>query len=126
DLPALDAPRRVHVDRGRARHLADVRAGGERALRAADDDAADGVVAIELLERGDELVHELARERVQLLRPVQEADPDLLVPLDEEDAHTSTVVSESAIERSRASPIFLVSRPISTPFIRKTSRYAPR
>ena len=49
-------------------HLADVRAGRERPLRSGEDDAADRLVAVELLEPRDQLLHERLGKRVQLLR----------------------------------------------------------
>jgi hypothetical protein len=52
-------------------HRADVGAGREGLVAAGDDDAADGVVAIEAGERGPQLVHQTVVQRVQLLRPVQ-------------------------------------------------------
>ena len=54
---------------------------------AGDDDAADRLVVVEVLERADELGHELVRERVQRLGPVQPDDGDRLLAL-EEDGHS--------------------------------------
>ena len=45
------------------------------------------VVAVELLERRDELVHQLVGERVQLLRPVEQDDRDGALALDLDEAH---------------------------------------
>ena len=50
-----------------------------------DDDAAHGLVRVELLESLDELAHQLVGERVQLLRPVQRDDRDRAVALDEDE-----------------------------------------
>ena len=38
---------------------------------------------VELLERGDDCAHQLAGERVQLLRPVHQHDADAAVAFDE-------------------------------------------
>src|SRR5205085_8060662 len=84
-VPALDAARVVELDRARAGELADVGACREGALGAAEDDAPDRLVAVELAQLRDELVHQLVGERVQLLRPVQQADGDRLVALDEDE-----------------------------------------
>ena len=43
------------------------------------------VVAVELLEPLDELLHQLVGERVQLLRPVELDDGDGLVALDQDE-----------------------------------------
>ena len=50
-VPALDPPLVVELDRGDLRQLADVGAGGEGTLGAAEHDAAHRPVAVELLER---------------------------------------------------------------------------
>src|SRR5205085_10350206 len=50
-VPALDAARVVELDRARARELADVGAGRERALGAAENDAADRLVGVQLAQR---------------------------------------------------------------------------
>ena len=47
-----------------------------------EDDAADRLVVVEVLERPDELAHQLVRERVQLLGPVEADDRDRLIALD--------------------------------------------
>ena len=70
-IPLADAVGEQHVDRRRARHLADVGARGERPLVAGHHDRADAVVSVELLERFAQRVHDRAVERVQLLRPVE-------------------------------------------------------
>src|SRR6266849_9167599 len=51
-------------------------------LGAVEDDATDGLVAVEALQLGDELVHQLIRERVELTRPVEQHDRDRGVALD--------------------------------------------
>ena len=43
------------------------------------------VVGVQLLQRPDELVHQLVRERVQLLRPVQQHDRDRRLALDQDE-----------------------------------------
>src|SRR6266545_4502628 len=82
-IPAVDSPLLVKRNGRTLGELADVRAGSERTLGAAEHDAADGVVTVESLQLGDELVHELARERVELLRPVEKDDRNRVVALDE-------------------------------------------
>ena len=47
------------------------------------DDAADRLVAVELLEPRDQLLHQRLGERVQLLGPVERDDRDRVVALDE-------------------------------------------
>src|SRR5262249_36269215 len=51
-VPALDASRVVELDCLATRELRDVGTGGERTLGAAEDDAADRVVAVEPLQLG--------------------------------------------------------------------------
>ena len=82
-VPALDPPLVVEVDRRRLGELPDVRAGGKCAFRPRKDDAANAVLAVELLEPLDELRHEVVGERVELLRPVELDDGDGLVTLDQ-------------------------------------------
>ena len=81
---------------------ADVRARGERALVAAEHDAADRLVGVELAQSGDELVHQLARQRVQLLRPVEQDDGDRIVALYEDErfrnAFTASCASSPSID----------------------------
>jgi len=48
----------------------------KRPLVPAEDDAADGLVLVEVAQRRHELFHQLARQRVQLLRPVEQHDRD--------------------------------------------------
>ena len=92
----------VERDRRAGRQLADVRAGGERALVAAEHDAADRLVGVELAQSGDELVHQLARQRVQLLRPVEQDDGDRVVALVRGRA-ASEMLSPPPAPRRRAS-----------------------
>ena len=86
-VPALDATLVVEVDRAGLGQLADVGAGGEGALAAAEHDRAHRLVAVELSERRDELVHQLVGERVQRLGPVEQDDRDCAVALDLDQAH---------------------------------------
>ncbi len=60
----------MSIGRG-VRHLADVGAGGEGTLVSGDHDGADRVVAVELLQGGAQGIHDLAVQRVELLRPVE-------------------------------------------------------
>ena len=87
-VPAVDAARLVHLHRARLGHLADVRAGGEGALGAAEDDAADLLVVVQRGESVHELAHDLVVERVQRLGPVEQDDRDRRLALDEDDAHS--------------------------------------
>ena len=113
-VPALDAARVVHVDRRSRGHLADVGPRRERLLAAGEDDAANPVLAVKLLERLDDAVHQLVGERVQPLGAVHGHDGDLLVALDRHEAHRSrnlriaSCASSFSIEsasQSRAWPI---------------------
>ena len=79
----LDPPLVEEVDRGRRRELTDVGAGREGPLTAAEDDAADRLVSVELGQHRDKLVHQLVRERIQRLRPVEQDDRDRVVALEE-------------------------------------------
>ena len=81
-VPGVDPAVDVHLDGRGRRHLADVGAGGEHPLGAAEDDAADLRVGVELLKRRDDLRHQLGGERVQLLRPVEEDGRDRRLALD--------------------------------------------
>ena len=81
-VPALDAPPQIDVDRGHPGELRNVGAGRESPLAAAEDERADRGILVELVQRRDERVHQAVRERVQLLRPVQQHDADEAVPLD--------------------------------------------
>jgi hypothetical protein len=69
------------------RELADVGTGREGALAAAEDDAPHRLVAVELRQAPTELVHQLVRERVQRLRPVEQHEGDRVVALDENERH---------------------------------------
>jgi hypothetical protein len=90
-VPALDASLVVEVDRRGAGQLGDVGARGERLLVAAEDDAPHQVVAVELLQRGDELLHQLVRERVQRVGPVERDNGDRPVALAEDEVtHSSS------------------------------------
>ena len=84
-VPALQARRSDGVDRARRGQLADVGAGREGALAAAEDDAAHRLVGVQLLERGDDLAHQLVGERVQRLGAVHQDDADRAVPLDDDE-----------------------------------------
>ena len=107
-VPALDAACVVHVDRRTAGELADIGAGGKRPLGAAEHDAADRVVAVEPLQLGDELGHQLVGQGVELLRPVQQHDRDRVVALYEDErisrnAFTASCASSPSIERESQS-----------------------
>ena len=75
----------VEVDRRRPRELTDVGAGRERFVISGKDDAANLVVPVQLTERRDELLHQLVRERVERVGPVQPDDRNRSVPLGEDE-----------------------------------------
>ena len=83
----VDAPVLEELDRRRRSELADVGAGREHALAAAEHDAADGLVPVELVERRHDGFHQLAGERVQRLRTVHQHDTDRALALDDDEAH---------------------------------------
>ena len=58
---------KIHVRKALVRHLLDVGAGRERLFRPGDDDAADGVVAFECVERRREFAHQRGVERIERL-----------------------------------------------------------
>ena len=74
----------IDVDVGLARHLLDVGAGGERLLRAGDEDAADVDVGLERVDRGVQFVDQRGVERVERLRPVEADDADPALGLDQD------------------------------------------
>src|SRR5436190_7469985 len=83
-VPPVDPPVLVQRDRSRCGKLADVRAGRERPLAPAEHDRPDLVVLVEAAQRRHEVAHELAGERVELLRTVEEHDADPTVALGED------------------------------------------
>lgn len=83
-LPASEPVGRVHVEVRLLSHLLDVCPGGERAVRAGEDDRADAGVDVELGKERGELLHHLEGERVQRLRAVQRDERDAVTPLDED------------------------------------------
>ena len=91
----------VERDGRRLGELPDVGAGGEGALAAAEDDGPDLGVAVELAEGAHERVHELERERVQLLRAVEQDDPDAAVALDEDDRLLHVYAEFTSLELDR-------------------------
>ena len=114
-VPALDAALVVEVDRRGLCELADVGAGGEGPLAAAEHDRAHRLVAVELRERLHELVHQLVGERVQRLGPVEQDDRDRAVALDLDQAHffsrnfsIAAFGSSVAIERASQSRAWLI------------------
>ena len=84
-VPALDAAILVQRHRSPRSQLGDVRAGRERALVPANDDAANRLVLVELLQSYDELLHQRTGERIQLLRTVEQHDRDRGGPLYEDE-----------------------------------------
>ena len=65
-------------------HLGEVVAARECGARPLDHDCADARVRAELLERADQLAHELEAERIALLRPVQRHDGGRAVAANEQ------------------------------------------
>ena len=80
-LPVGEVVEAVHLGRTFRRHLLDVRAGGERLLGAGDDDAADPLVRVELGDRGGDLAHHVAVQRVERLGAVQRDQGDAVAGL---------------------------------------------
>src|SRR5205807_2172164 len=122
-VPALEAALAEEPDRRGARQLGDVGSRGEGPFRAAEDDAADAVVPVQLLERRHELLHQLVGERVQLLRPVEEDDRDRAVAPDDHlrfrNAFTASCAGISShrktISRARRSPTMIGSHCVAPP-----------
>jgi hypothetical protein len=77
---------------GEVLHLLDVRARGERALAAGDDDRADGGVRLGGDDGGVELGEERAAERVERLGPVE---------LDERDGRVRPRAQDVLVARPR-------------------------
>src|SRR5262249_21367217 len=99
-VPALEMARAVKLERGRAREVADVRSGREGTARPREDDRPDRRVRVERLERLDELRHQLSRQRIERLRPVERDERERLLSLDEDErlgAH-STITSTHCTE----------------------------
>ena len=71
------------------------------------DDAADGLVLVELLQSRDELLHQFARQGIQLLRAVEQHDRDRVGALYEDErfrnAFTASCASSPSIERASQS-----------------------
>jgi len=88
-VPLVDASVLVELDRRRVGELGNVRACCERALVAADDDAADRAVVVEAAQGRHQLVHQRPGERVELLRPVEKDHGDRSIPLDEDERRVS-------------------------------------
>ena len=106
-IPAIDAAFLVERDRTSSGQLGDVGAGGERALVPSEDDAADGLVRVQLLQRRHELLHQSARQSIQLLRPIQQDDRDRVVALYEDERlrndFTASCASSPSIESASQS-----------------------
>ena len=66
------------------RHLFDVGAGGERLVRAGDDDAADIAVGLEAVDGASEFAHQRAVERIERGRPVEPNESDPAAGLDDD------------------------------------------
>src|SRR2546426_11997802 len=91
------------TDRGLPRALPVMaRARLKRALVPAEDDAADALVLVEGPQRCHELLHQLARQRVQLLRPVEQHDGDRVGAFYEDErfrnAFTASCASSPSID----------------------------
>ena len=63
-------------------HLLDVGAGGEGLFAAGEQDAADLVVGLEVVDGGGDLAKHAERQRVEHFRPVQRDDADRALALD--------------------------------------------
>ena len=106
-VPALDAAVLVQRHGRSRRQLGDVRAGRERALVPADDDAANRLVLVELLQSYDELLHQRTGERIELLRTVEQHDRDRSGTLYEDErfrnAFTASWASSPSIDSASQS-----------------------
>ena len=72
-----------HVDEAFWLHLLDVSAGGECLFAAGDDDAADRLVGLEVIDCGRDLAEDAERQRIQHLWTVQRDDADRVLAVDE-------------------------------------------
>src|SRR4029077_10389312 len=95
--------------------LADVGAGREGSLAAAEDDRAHRLVAVELRERLHELVHQPVGEGVQRFGPLEQDDGNGAVALDLDQAHffsrnfsIAAFGSSVALERASQSRAWLI------------------
>ena len=71
-----------HVDEGFRLHLLDVGAGGKGLFAAGEQDAADLVVGLEVIDGGGDLAKHAERQRVEHFRAVQRDDADRALALD--------------------------------------------
>ena len=103
DRPKASPAREVvvveHVDRTGLDHLRDVGARRKGPVVAGQDHAADRIVAIEGLQRVDELRDRLRVEGIADLRPVDPDDPDRPVGLGEYE-----LVGHCSLLRAQSSP----------------------
>src|SRR5262249_39661727 len=81
-MPGPDEISEEGLGKSLADHFLDVGAGGEGLVGAGDDDAADGVVHFELVDRLSEVAHQRAVERVQGLWAIEPDQADPLTTLD--------------------------------------------
>src|SRR3954462_13196447 len=107
-IPAIDASLVVERYGRPGSQLSDVCAGRKGPFVSAQDDAAQRVVGVQPAQRVDELFHQLARQRVQLLRPVEEHDRDpCVIALYEDErfrnAFTASCASSPSIESASQS-----------------------
>ena len=107
----LEAPVLVQRHRRPSGELGDVGAGGERALVPAEDDATNRLLLVQLLQSCDQFLHQRARQRVQLLRAVEQHDRDRVGPLYEDErfrnAFTASWASSPSIESASQSRAWL-------------------
>ena len=81
-------------------HVPDVRARGEPFVAAGDHDAAHLRVGVPALQRRGQLLHQLGRERVAGVGPVERREPDGALGLGEDRGHQTiafTPVTERAM-----------------------------
>src|SRR5690606_26254901 len=101
-IPLREQVFRVDLGEGLRRHLLDVGAGGERLLRAREQDRTDLAVRVEFLDGGDDLTHQLAVEGVERLRPVEGDDDAAALAVEQNGLEIGHWLS-FAVERSRMS-----------------------
>src|SRR5262249_18343264 len=73
-----------HVDKAFRLHFLDVGAGGKSSFAAGDDNAADRLVRLEVVDGGRNLLEYAEGERIEHLRPVQRDDTDRAFGFDDD------------------------------------------
>ena len=117
--PAAEVVAHQHLEPRLGLHLLDVGAGGERALRAGDDDRADPLVGIEGGCRRHDVPHHLRVQRVERLGPVERDPADAAARLDQDrlvrDRLVLVIPCSVPIAPARPHPIVCVATSPRTP-----------